>query len=189
MSLFEILAIAVALAMDAFAVSVATSASLPKITWRHCFRLSFHFGLFQFLMPVIGWGMGMSVRSYIEGWDHWVAFAMLALVGLGMLKEAWSDGEEERREGDATRGLTLIMLAVATSIDAMAVGLSFAMVGVSVWMPAVLIGVVCAVITLAGIALGRILGRSTMLGGKASVLGALVLFGIGIKILHEHGVF
>ena len=167
MSLFEILAIAVALAMDAFAVSVATAASLPKITWRHCFRLSFHFGLFQFLMPVIGWGMGMSVRSYIEGWDHWVAFAMLALVGLGMLKEAWSDGEEEQREGDATRGLTLIMLAV----------------------PAVLIGVVCAVITLAGIALGRILGRSTMLGGKASVLGALVLFGIGIKILHEHGVF
>ncbi|WP_298068133.1 manganese efflux pump MntP family protein [uncultured Mailhella sp.] len=189
MTLVEIFAVAVALAMDAFAVSVAAAVSLPAVTWRHCFRLSFHFGLFQFLMPVIGWGLGMSVYEFIEHWDHWIAFAMLTLVGLGMLKEARNGSGEEQREGDITRGFLLVMLSVATSIDAMAVGLSLAMIGVSVWGPAVFIGVVCAVLTLTGIALGRLVGRSATLGSKASVLGALVLFGIGLKILHEHGVF
>ena len=188
-SFLAVLAIAVALAMDAFAVSVSASATLPVVTWRHYFRLSFHFGLFQFLMPVIGWALGLSVRDYIEAWDHWIAFAMLALVGLNMLREAWSGEDEEHASGDPSRGLQLVMLAVATSIDAMAVGLSFAMIGVSVWWPAAVIGLVCAAITAAGVKLGRLLGSSSLLGNKASVIGALVLIGIGLKILHEHGVW
>ena len=187
-TLFAVLAIALALAMDAFAVSVSAAATLPSVTWRHYFRLSFHFGLFQFLMPVIGWALGVSVRGYIEAWDHWIAFALLSLVGLSMLREAWSGEEEEEQSGDPSRGLQLVMLAVATSIDAMAVGLSFAMIGVSVWGPAVIIGLVCAAVTAAGVKLGRILGGSALLGNKVSVLGALVLIGIGVKILHEHGV-
>ena len=187
-TLFAVLAIALALAMDAFAVSVSAAATLPSVTWRHYFRLSFHFGLFQFLMPVIGWALGVSVRGYIEAWDHWIAFALLSLVGLSMLREAWSGEEEEEHSGDPSRGLQLVMLAVATSIDAMAVGLSFAMIGVSVWGPAVIIGLVCAAVTAAGVKLGRILGGSALLGNKVSVLGALVLIGIGVKILHEHGV-
>lgn len=188
-SFLSVLAIAVALAMDAFAVSVSAAATLPAVTWRHYFRLSFHFGLFQFLMPVVGWALGLSVRSYIEAWDHWIAFAMLALVGLNMLREAWFGEEEESSSGDPSRGLQLVMLAVATSIDAMAVGLSFAMLGVSVWWPAAVIGLVCAAITATGVKLGRLLGSSSFLGNKASVLGGLVLIGIGLKILHEHGVW
>lgn len=184
-----VLAIALALAMDAFAVSVSAAATLPVVTWRHYFRLSFHFGLFQFLMPVIGWALGVSVRSYIEAWDHWIAFALLSLVGLNMLREAFFGEEEETHgSGDPSRGVQLVMLAVATSIDAMAVGLSFAMIGVSVWGPAVIIGLVCAAVTAAGVKLGRIIGRSDILGNKVSVLGALVLIGIGVKILYEHGV-
>lgn len=188
-SFLSVLAIAVALAMDAFAVSVSAAATLPAVTWRHYFRLFFHFGLFQFLMPVVGWALGLSVRSYIEAWDHWIAFAMLALVGLNMLREAWFGEEEESSSGDPSRGLQLVMLAVATSIDAMAVGLSFAMLGVSVWWPAAVIGLVCAAITATGVKLGRLLGSSSFLGNKASVLGGLVLIGIGLKILHEHGVW
>lgn len=188
MTFLTVFAIALALAMDAFAVSVSAAATLPSVTWRHYFRLSFHFGLFQFLMPVVGWALGVSVRGYIEAWDHWIAFAMLSLVGLNMLREALFGEEEEKRSGDPTRGVQLIMLSVATSIDAMAVGLSFAMIGVSVWWPAVVIGLVCAAVTAAGVKIGRILGGSRILGNKVSVLGGLVLIGIGIKILHEHGV-
>lgn len=188
MTFLTVFAIALALAMDAFAVSVSAAATLPSVTWRHYFRLSFHFGLFQFLMPVVGWALGISVRGYIEAWDHWIAFAMLSLVGLNMLREALFGEEEEKRSGDPTRGVQLIMLSVATSIDAMAVGLSFAMIGVSVWWPAVVIGLVCAAVTAAGVKIGRILGGTRILGNKVSVLGGLVLIGIGIKILHEHGV-
>lgn len=186
---FTVFALALALSMDAFAVSVSAAASLPSVTWRHYFRFSFHFGLFQFLMPVVGWALGLSVRSYIEAWDHWIAFALLSLVGLNMLREAFFGEEEETHgSGDPSRGVQLVMLAVATSIDAMAVGLSFAMIGVSVWGPAVIIGLVCAAVTAAGVKLGRIIGRSDILGNKVSVLGALVLIGIGVKILYEHGV-
>ena len=187
MSFFAILAIALALAMDAFAVSVSAAATLPVITWRHYFRLSFHFGLFQFLMPVIGWFLGVSVHSYIEAWDHWIAFGLLSLVGVNMLREAWSGEEEEAGAGgDPSRGLQLIMLAVATSIDALAVGLSFAMINVSVWWPAAVIGIVCAAVTAAGVKLGRMLGSTSLSGNRAAILGGLVLIGIGVKILVEH---
>lgn len=188
MDIITVFALALALSMDAFAVSVSTSATLPSVSPGHYMRLSFSFGLFQFLMPVIGWALGLSVRSYIEAWDHWIAFALLTLVGLNMLREAlFGDGEEER-SADPSRGLQLLMLAVATSIDAMAVGLSFAMIGVSVWGPATIIGLVCAVVTASGVKLGRLLGSSNLLGNKVSIVGALVLIGIGVKILHEHGV-
>ena len=188
-NILAVLAIALALSMDAFAVSVSASATIGSVTWKHYVRLAGAFGFFQFLMPVIGWALGVSVRSYIEAWDHWIAFALLALVGINMLREAFGGGEEEEKSsGDPSRGLQLFMLAVATSIDAMAVGLSFAVIGVSVWGPAILIGLVCAVVTASGVQLGHLLGRSKLLGSRISVLGGLVLIGIGVKILFEHGV-
>ena len=150
MSFLEAFAIAVALAMDAFAVSVSSSTSISKVTFRHYFRMSFHFGLFQFFMPVIGWLLGQSVHSYIEAWDHWIAFVLLAFVGLNMLREAFAGEEEEKHSGDPSRGVSLVILATATSIDALAVGLSFAMAGVSVWWPAIIIGIVCAALTALG---------------------------------------
>lgn len=188
-NILAVLAIALALSMDAFAVSVSASATIGSVTWKHYVRLAGAFGFFQFLMPVIGWALGVSVRSYIEAWDHWIAFALLALVGINMLREAFGGGEEEEKSsGDPSRGLQLFMLAVATSIDAMAVGLSFAVIGVSVWGPAILIGLVCSVVTASGVKLGHLLGRSKLLGSRISVLGGLVLIGIGVKILFEHGV-
>lgn len=187
-NILTVLAIALALSMDAFAVSVSASATIGSVNWKHYVRLSAAFGFFQFIMPVIGWALGVSVRSYIEAWDHWIAFGLLALVGLNMLREAWGGDEEEKTSGDPSRGIQLFMLAVATNIDAMAVGLSFAVIGVPVWGPALLIGVVCAAVTASGVKLGHILGRSNLLGSKISVLGGLVLIGIGVKILFEHGV-
>ena len=107
----------------------------------------------------------------------------------GQPREAFGGDEEEKHSGDPSRGFSLIILATATSIDALAVGLSFSMAGVSVWGPAIIIGLVCAVLTALGIKLGSSLGRSDILGGKASIVGAFVLIGIGVKILYEHGVF
>lgn len=189
MSFFSCLAVAVALAMDAFAVSVSVAATLGRPGIGHYLRMSFTFGFFQFGMPVIGWLLGLSVRSLIESWDHWIAFALLLFVSLNMLREAFGEGEEKELSGDPSRGMALILLAVATSIDALAVGLSFSVAGISVWMPSVVIGLVCAALTALGIKLGASLGRSGLLGEKASAVGALVLMGIGVKILYEHGVF
>ena len=189
MTFFSVFAIALALSMDAFAVAVSAAAARSSITLGHYFRLSFSFGFFQFLMPVIGWMLGFSVHRYIEAWDHWIAFVLLVLVGLNMLRDAWNGEEKSEMRGDPSKGLQLFMLSIATSIDAMAVGLSFSMIGLSVWGPAAVIGIVCSAVTAAGVKAGRLLGSSNIFGGKISILGAAVLIGIGVKILFEHGVF
>ena len=135
MNLLAILGIAVALAMDAFAVAIATGVNLKQVSLRQTFRLSWHFGLFQAMMPVIGWGLGTSVQSYMAAYDHWVAFVLLALVGSNMLREAVladEDEENSKPRKDATKGMTLVMLSVATSIDALAIGLSMSMLQVSI---------------------------------------------------------
>ena len=188
MSLLSLFALAVALAMDAFAVALSSSASLKSVTAGHYLRMSLAFGLFQAFMPIAGWVLGLSVRGLIEAWDHWIAFGLLAFVGLNMLRDAFSCKADDEHCGDPSHGITLLLLAVATSIDALAVGLSFSVVGISVWFPALVIGLVCALLTALGIWLGARLGCCDMLGGRASAVGALVLIGIGVKILHEHGV-
>jgi len=183
---FEIIAIAVALAMDAFAVSVAVGLLLGRVTARQTFRLAWHFGLFQALMPIVGWIGGLTVRPWIECFDHWVAFALLAFVGGKMLLEAYR-GDRERGEGvDPTRGWSLVVLAVATSIDALAVGLSLAMVQVSIWFPALIIGLVAAGFTAVGVHLGRLVGSVDQLARGSCALGGLVLIAIGLRILWEH---
>ena len=183
MDWFTIFGIALALAMDAFAVALAAGAVLNPLTGRHLFRLGFHFGLFQALMPIAGWLIGMTGQKWIAAYDHWIAFGLLAYVGGRMIKEAL-DEEKEEKTTDPTRGLTMVMLSVATSIDALAVGLSIAMLGVSVWVPAAVIGVVACVLTVAGMLLGRRLGDNW--GKRVEVCGGLVLCIIGVKILLEH---
>jgi putative Mn2+ efflux pump MntP len=192
MHLLTILGIAVALAMDAFAVAIATGVTLKQVGLRQTFRLSWHFGLFQALMPIIGWWFGAFVQSYMEAYAHWVAFVLLALVGTNMLKEAVladEDEEDEKPRKDATKGMTLVMLSVATSIDALAVGLSMSMLHVSIITPAIIIGIVAGMFTIAGLHLGKRVARLTWLSTWAEIVGGLVLWLIGLNILREHGVF
>ena len=178
-----LLGLSVGLAMDAFAVSIAAGLALESVTPRHVFRLAYHFGLFQFLMPIAGWLAGKEVAVWIGGYDHWAAFALLGYVGGKMLWEA----RHEKPPGairDPTRGLTLIILSVATSIDALAVGLSMAFVGVTVWIPSVVIGIVAAAMTAVGILLSNRIGSR---GGRwAEVAGGLVLIFIGLRLLIGH---
>ena len=189
MSPLGIVALAVALAMDAFTVAVAAGVVLRKIDRRQTFRLAFHFGLFQALMPVIGWALGITVQSQIEAVDHWLAFGLLSFIGLRMLIEAVKGGAGSFKGNEPTRGMTMVMLSVATSIDAPAVGLSLALVKISVWVPALAIGVITAAITAGGIHLGAFVGRRLKVARYAGAVGGIVLIGIGVRVLHEHGVF
>jgi putative Mn2+ efflux pump MntP len=184
MTWLEIIAIAFGLAMDAFAVSIAAGLTLPKVTGRHVFRLAWHFGVFQFMMPILGWAAGTTFASAIEAYDHWVAFGLLAFVGGHMLYEAIHPDRENRERGDPTRGMRLLMLSIATSIDALAVGLTIAFLKQSVWMPAVVIGVVAGGMTVLGIRFGSKLGHRWEV--RAEVLGGLVLIFIGARILYLH---
>lgn len=182
----ELITIAIALAMDAFAVAIATGVSLKSVSKRQTFRLAWHFGLFQALMPILGWLLGSTVRSYIEAYDHWIAFALLGYIGYKMIHEAFEDEEESRK--DPTKGMTLIVLSIATSIDALAVGLSLSMLGVSVWWPSLIIGIVALLFTLVGLQLGKTAAKAQSIGKYAELLGGTVLICIGLKILWEHGV-
>jgi putative Mn2+ efflux pump MntP len=188
MTFLNIVAIAVALAMDAFAVAIASGVRLKRVSFRQFFRLAWHFGLFQAMMPVIGWTAGLTVRDTIERFGHWVAAGLLAYVGLNMIREAFKLEEDARRQKDPTRGLTLVMLSVATSIDALAVGLTISMLKISIWTPALVIGLVAGLFTVLGLYLGKSVGSAERLSPIAEVLGGVVLLGIAIKILIENQV-
>ncbi len=183
MQLLEILAIALALSLDAFTVSLAASTSGFAKDKRAVFRLSFHFGLFQFLMPVVGWALGTTIEPIIAAFDHWVAFFLLALVGLRMIASAMNPNSETR-QNDPSRGVALVMLSIATSIDAMAVGLSMAMVRVAVWYPSIVIGVVTGGMCILAIAGGNRVGG--WLGKRAQWVGGGVLILIGVRIVISH---
>jgi putative Mn2+ efflux pump MntP len=176
--------IAVGLAMDAFAVAITSSMILRGATARQTFRFAFHFGLFQFLMPVLGWTAGLTVEEWVAAWDHWVAFGLLFFIGGKSAISALRRHENEESGSDPTRGISLVVLSIATSIDALAVGFSFALLNVRIWYPSVVIGLVAAAFTTLGMQLGRRLGG--LLGRPAELLGGLVLIGIGLKILAEH---
>lgn len=182
MSSIEIALIALALSIDAFAVSLAAASSGRVLGPRAVFRLSFHFGLFQFLMPVIGWTAGASLEPLIAPFDHWVAFCLLVIVAWRMLHPP--RGEDAFRATDPSRGLLLLTLAIATSIDALAVGLSLALLHTAVWAPSVLIGIVAASMSLLGIFLG---GRlQAYFGRRAEILGGLILIFIALRIVATH---
>jgi len=178
-----VLLVAFGLAMDAFAVSVATGLTLTNVTPRHTFRLAFHFGLFQFLMPVIGWLGGRQLAESIQPYDHWMAFGLLTFVGGKMLWEARGHHDPGSRS-DPTRGMMLVTLSLATSMDALAIGLSMAFMQVSVWVPSVVIGLVAAGLTALGLRFGNRLGAGW--GRWAERAGGCILLGIGLHILLSH---
>lgn len=189
MPFVETLVVAVALAMDAFAVSIGAGVQLRGATGRQTFRLAWHFGLFQALMPILGWAAGVTFREHIQSVDHWLAFALLVFIGGRMIWESIHSADGGDGERDPTRGTTLIVLSTATSIDALGVGLSLAFLRVSVWLPAAIIGVVALVATAFGIHLGAWAGRKLPVARYAGMAGGLLLVGIGLRILAQHGVF
>ena len=184
MDLIVLLGIALGLAMDAFAVSIAVSVAIASISKRQVFRLAWHFGLFQALMPIVGWLAGSTVRPLIESWDHWLAFVLLAAVGGRMIIEARRVDDHESQARDPTRGWSLIILSIATSIDALAVGLSFAALGIEVWIPAVIIGITACAATVIGTIGGKALGLR--FGSRMALIGGIVLIVIGCWIVFKH---
>jgi putative Mn2+ efflux pump MntP len=185
MNLFLVIPVALALAMDAFAVSIGLSVAPKGLNKSQGLRLAIFFGFFQFVMPVIGWLAGRSFLDYMRDVDHWVAFGLLFLIGGKMVADSFRYGESAKKvPGDPTKGATLFLLAVATSIDAFAVGLSFAAIRQKILYPAVIIGIVAFAMTYFGTKLGPAIGK--IAGKRAELLGGLILIFIGIKILAEH---
>ncbi len=185
MSLVMVLGLAVALAMDCFAVSMGLACGLGGLTARQSVRMAFYFGVFQFGMPVLGWLAGENVVRFMRGFDHWLAFGLLALIGGRMIYESFSLSDEEKAcRPDQTRGARLLVLSVATSIDALAVGLSLGFIKAGILYPAAIIGIVCFVMTIIGARLGPAVGRAV--GKRAELAGGLILIGIGLRLLVEH---
>lgn len=180
MDLLTLFGTAWGLAMDAFAVAAVVASGLERLTFRHTFRLSWHFGLFQAFMPVIGWLGGSAVSSFMAAFAYWIAAGLLGFIGLRMIWES-REKKEQKKGFDPTRGWSLIGLSVATSIDALAVGISLGLMGISIWVPAGVIGAVTIVITCVGISIGRTAGK--LLGPWAERVGGAVLVLIGIRIL------
>jgi putative Mn2+ efflux pump MntP len=183
MSLITILLLAVGLGIDAFSVAIGIGAANQKKSWSPVLRLAAAFGIFQFVMPLIGWLAGSTVVEMIENFDHWVAFGLLVLIGGNMIREGFEKESDEARP-DQTRGLPLLLLSIATSIDALAVGFSFSVLKAPILYPAAIIGVVCFIMTAVGMIFGKALAR--IFGRKVEIVGGLVLIGIGVKILIEH---
>ena len=205
MSFLTIILIAVGLAMDAFAVSVSTGMTVCDYNWRHNLRMSLLFGIFQFAMPVAGFLGATRYRSYIESFDHWIAFALLLLIGGKMLWEAVTARDEKKflenapdcpvtqetvvvKKGFMASDLLtvrrMLVLALATSVDALAVGVSLAFLQTDIWLPSVLIGIVAFGFSFTGGILGCRIGP--VLGKAAEIAGGIILIGIGVKILVEH---
>jgi putative Mn2+ efflux pump MntP len=184
MSELTLIGIALGLAMDAFAVSIGVGLTLQRVGARQTFRLAWHFGLFQALMPIIGWLAGLTIADMIATVDHWIAFGLLAAIGGKMLYESFRREDEATEVKDPTRGVSLVVLSIATSIDALAVGLSLALLQVDIWYPAVVIGVVAGALTTLGLQLGGRFGA--WLGRRMETVGGIVLILIGVRILAEH---
>jgi len=180
MGTIDIIVIAVGLAMDAAAVSLAAAASGFAKDGRAAFRLAFHFGFFQFFMPVVGWFLGIGFVSYLKSFDHWIAFGLLLFVG-GRMICSGMDSSQTAIKKDPSRGMTMVMLSIATSIDALAIGLSLAMLDVNIWYPSVIIGVITAGLSLLAISIGKRLG--VLFGKPMEIVGGLILIFIGSRIL------
>jgi putative Mn2+ efflux pump MntP len=183
MPLFEILMLAVGLGMDACVVSAGAGATGRTRGVRGTFRLGFHFGLFQFLMPIVGWFAGRFIADQVQAVDHWVAFAILAFIGGRMIRNGLQP-EPDPEAGDPSKGWSLVMLSIATSIDALAVGFSLAMIDVNIWVPAVMIGLITAAMSVAGRNVGARLGDR--FGHRMEIVGGVILIFVGAKIVVDN---
>lgn len=180
MHLLEIFIIALGLAMDAFAVSVSSGVMINKLHLHHAMRIAAFFGWFQALMPFIGWSIGRLANEYVQAYDHWIAFILLAIIGGKMIYEAKFCDEEQEKANPLDLKI-LLLLAIATSIDALAVGVTFSCLNMQILSPVVIIGLVTFFISLAGVYIGDYFGN--IFGDSLEVFGGVILIGIGLKIL------
>ena len=183
MGMIELLLIALGLSMDAFAVSVGKGLSVQKIRPRHSLSVGVWFGGFQALMPLIGYFLGVSFASLVESFDHWIAFVLLGIIGFNMIREAMSNDECEATHSDFS-ARSMLMMAVATSIDALAVGVSFAFLHIDIWSAAAIIGVTTFILSIVGLRIGNIFGCRYK--SKAEFAGGAILMIMGVKIVVEH---
>ena len=187
MTYIEIWLLAISLAMDCFSVSITSGIILRRVLWKTFLTIAFFFGLFQGLMPVIGWFAASRFQHLIENYDHWIAFGVLFLLGARMIKESFKD-EEEEHHFNPTRLPVILTMAVATSIDALAVGISFAFTGMTTWRsildPVLIIGFVSFIFSIIGCLIGVYFGKRVNL--RAELWAGIILIGIGVKILIEH---
>lgn len=182
MNMFELLAIAVGLSMDAFAVAICKGLAMPKLSWKNAAIVGLYFGIFQAGMPMIGYALGVQFKDQINSIDHWIAFALLGLIGLNMIKES---GDKEACPADVSLGFrNMCMLAIATSIDALAVGVTFAFLHTDIVPAVTIIGTVTFLISLSGVQIGHIFGSKYK--SRAEFAGGVILIVMGAKILAEH---
>jgi len=181
--MITIIFIAFGLAMDAFAVSVTSGFTIKQLRVEHALRIACFFGLFQAVMPLVGWLAGLSLRDFISNVDHWIAFGLLSFVGCKMIYESFRM-ESQKKRINPLNVYVLFMLSVATSIDALAVGVSFAFLKISIISPIIVIGIITFLLSFVGVFIGDKLGH--FFEKKIEILGGLILIGIGIKILVEH---
>ncbi len=183
MSIGELLILAVGVSMDALAVAICKGLSIQKLKLKHCLIIGAWFGIFQALMPTIGWALGSAFTNLVEAVDHWIAFVLLAIIGGNMIREALSRDDDEGCNPSLAFG-TMLMLAIATSIDALALGVTFAFLRVKVLAAVLSIGLCTFVISAVGVKIGNVFGKKFK--AKAEFFGGAVLILIGLKILLEH---
>lgn len=182
MGITELIILAVGLSMDAFAVSICKGLSVRKLEIKHMALAGIWFGGFQALMPLIGYLLGSTFASYVQKFDHWIALILLAFIGLSMIKEVF--GEDEEEVGDSFGAKTMFLMAVATSIDALAVGVTFAFLNVNVIFAVFTIGITTFIFSAAGIKIGNVFGLRFK--SKAELAGGAILVLLGLKIFVEH---
>ncbi len=182
MGIIEIFAIGIALAMDAFAVSICKGLSMKKMNWKNAIIIGLYFGTFQAIMPAIGYFLGTTLSGVVEKIDHWIAFILLSIIGGNMIKESSNDEMEKRN--DKIDFKTMIVLAIATSIDAMAVGVTFAFLKTNLILAISIIGIITFIISVIGVIIGNNFGDKFQ--NKAELTGGIILIIIGLKILLEH---
>ncbi|MBQ7668510.1 MAG: manganese efflux pump [Clostridia bacterium] len=186
MSIFEVFIIGIGLSMDAFAVSVCKGLSMKKLDIKKALIIALYFGIFQAVMPLLGYLLGVAFTGLVENVDHWISFILLSLIGINMIKESLEATEE--KQNDSVDVKTMLILAIATSIDALAVGVTFAFLKTNLMLSISIIGVTTFVLSLIAVKVGNAVGDK--LKGKAELLGGIILIGIGLKILLEHlGIF
>lgn len=182
MGIIEIILIGVSLAMDAFAVSICKGLSMPKMDWKKAGIIGLYFGGFQAFMPIIGYFLGVGFEDKIKSIDHWIAFILLSIIGINMIREAFSNEEEELNDKIDFR--TMIVLAIATSIDALTVGVTFAFLSVNIWFSILVIGIITFGMSMVGVKIGNVFGDKYK--SKAEITGGVILILLGIKVLLEH---
>ena len=184
MNIFELLLIAVGLSMDAFSVSICKGLTTQRFSWRTALACGLWFGSFQALMPVVGYFLGAQFQEMIETYAHWIAFGLLFLIGTNMIREAvWGKKEKDENNGFLDFK-TMFLLAIATSIDALAIGVSFACIQVNIWIAISIIGVITFLFSILGVKIGNVFGSKYE--KSAEIIGGIILIIIGLKILFEH---